>query len=662
MEPNFNQQIKISAQKFLNHLLSKRHEIDVVLRKYQSHEVIQDEIGRTVEMLMNIEELTNYFNEKVDKISVFLPLNLPLYSFALFVAIPSYQCKTIVVRPPERMSSVFQELCDVLSLNLFFENVVFFEGQRQDFLDLHCKNSQVVIFTGKYENFLKIKEVCPKDCLLLFNGVGHNPVVVTESANINLAVERVSHLKLFNNGQDCAGPDMILVHSNVINRFIASLTTKLDQVVSSSNYVDDSVRIGPLFESSSLSKFSSTLEGVVSAGGEIIYGGVVDYKNNIIQPCVCKHSLKKYANYEELYSPVFVIAEYSDDSELDLYFNDSQSRYIQKQMYVSVFGHSDYVENNLRGTIPLINSSIHDNERGTEEYGGYTIAASAVSYGGMMIAKPVLIPREISNYMLSNYSKTIMEIPKKCSNPELYLIENEFKKVIKEIFGDNLVFGYIFGSYARNRARSYSDIDTLICIKTKNQDQISRYLKWLFELSEILGKIPDFTYPAEIVEFNKLEKAVNCFEKIRLTAGINSADDYDSMIWLHSLHHKKIGLVNPENIPLGWESVFSVHSSSILKGFLSDLREKLVVGSINKRDDWLANIPSQAEEVDNYISNLGNGRKLIDILKFISFESRPLFEDEVVKLVMSRPFFGRKVYLSRNDKGFFKKTFRYGVN
>ena len=646
--------IECHAHDFANLIVRRRGSIHRVLRQYQSKEVVDDEICRTVEMLNSIHELKEYFSGKENQISVFLPLNLPLYSFALFAAIPSYQARYLIVRAPEKMTTIFRELCKALSLDSIFKNISFFEGGRQDFLDEYCVKSDVIIFTGKYENFVKIRELCGKKTLILFNGVGHNPILVTETANIENAVEKTLHVKLFNNGQDCAGPDMILVHSTVVGRFLNLLIKKLKAVRADFDYEDNDTRVGPVFEFSSLGQFSKIIRDVLKCGGKVLEGGIVDYKNNIIYPCVCSNSLRDYVNFEELYSPIFLVAEYSDDAELSLYFDDSHKRYTEKQMYVSVFGQSRYVNEKLPGTIPLKNISVHDAERGVEEYGGYGLGASAVSFNRLIIPKPILVPREIYTYILSPYNEAI----KRGNGLESAVIEKLFKETVLKIFKENLVFAYIFGSYARNRAKSFSDIDTFVCVQRKDDKQIRQYLEWIFEISEVFGKIPDFRYPVEIVEFGQLENAVKSFDDLTLAADINSADKYDSMIWLHSLSHYKIALVG--EIPEGWEAVFPANSSRILKSFLDDLREKIVSGILPANHNYFSEIPTSTDEVDNYINNLGNGKKLIDILKYIYFDEKPVFTKDVLEIIQSRAFFGRKIMIG-NGTTFLDKSFRFGV-
>ena len=345
--------IEKHANKFADSLSKNQRAIHSVLRKYESNEVVCDEILRSIELLKNIRETKRYFVGKVDKISVFLPLNLPLYSFMLFVAVPSYQARKIIVRTPERMNKVFSELYQALSIKDFYGNIDLFVGNRECFVESHCKDSNTIIFTGKYENFLKIKEACSKNTLLIFNGVGHNPLVITETADLDLAVDKTIYVKLFNNGQDCAGPDMILVHSKVIEAFIKKLVYKLQSIRVENNYNNDETRVGPLFEPSSLVKFGEVIYKIIKSNGKIIYGGEVDYKDNIIYPCVSLSTIRQYNNYDEIYSPLFILGEYERDDELGIYFTDFESKYAQKQMYVSVFGYSEYLLKNLPASIIL---------------------------------------------------------------------------------------------------------------------------------------------------------------------------------------------------------------------------------------------------------------------------------------------------------------------
>jgi aldehyde dehydrogenase (NAD+) len=629
------------AQSFAEHLLQNRGLIHSVLEEYESYEVIEDEITRSVDVLNNIDKLKDFFSGHVLKTSVFLPLNLPLYSFVLFAAVPSYQSWEVFVRPPARMTAMFSILCEKLSFKTFFPAIFFFSGTRDAFVENNCKKSDVVIFTGRYDNFLKIKSLCGKNILILYNGAGHNPIVVTETADIDMAVEKTAYVKLFNNGQDCAGSDAILVHTGVIELFTKKLIKKLHEIRVGKDYKQSDIKIGPLSELSALTEFSKIISRIMEKGGILIYGGIVDYKNNIIQPCICRQSIRENVNYEEIYSPLFPIIEYFNDEDLDIYFNDPGQRYAQGQMYVSLFGHSEYIEKKVLASIILNDLTIHDVERGIQEYGGYGVGASGISYRGITIAKPILIPREIHTYLLSDYRKVFMSTFK-TADPEKEIIEALFKKTVVEIFAEDLIFAYIFGSYARNREKSYSDVDTFICVKKKSPEKIKKYILWIFNLCEVFGKIPDFNYPAEIVEIEELKNAIKLLPQLTLSAGGNPSRSYDMLVWTHSLSHYKIGIVKNENIPNGWEAIFPENSSRILKSFLDSLGENLLKKKIPDSYEKLQNIPNDKNDIENFIKNLGNGRKLIDLFRYVPFQGSAPYKKDVMDILSKKRSFGKK--------------------
>ncbi len=644
------------------HLESNKSNIHQVLRKCQSKEVVDDEIERSVEAMRHLSEIQKYFLATTlsQKTASFLPLNLPLYSFILFAAMPAYQSVSVAIRAPQRMRNIFNELWETLSLGDFYENVSLFEGTRDHFLTNHCKQASVVLFTGKYENYLKVRKECGKETLILFNGVGHNPLVITPSADIELAVEKTLKVKLFNNGQDCAGPDVILVHSSIVDSYLKKLYARLAQTRCATSYKDDDVVVGPLFESTSLLHAVSTISHMRNSGASISHGGQIDLRHNVMHPCVIRATLRQYRNYIELYSPLILVTEYEHDHELAAYFNDTERRYYDNQMYVSLFGESDQIAK-MRGDIILKDRTIHDLERGTEEYGGYGPGASSVSYKGLRIPKPLLIPREIHNFLGKNGQTIFANIPKTKGNWEQYLIVTQFQEVVQQIFGDELVFAYIFGSFASEEDKQHSDVDTLVCVKSKIPDQVEPYLQWLFNTHEMFGRIPDFKYPTEIVLLSDLERAVNMLSVLELKVAINEAVKYDAMIWCHSLSQQIVGVVRPENIPPSWKEIFPTHSARILRSFLSDLEQAITKGiNVAQIHSEIHEIPRQEPALTRFIDNL-NTRGLVSVLKMIPFEEVPVYSDQVLRLVLEKEFMGRRLFKTDSTEHLFDQYFRYGV-
>jgi aldehyde dehydrogenase (NAD+) len=652
------------ADAFADFLESNTTSIHKILRKYESKVVVDDEIHRSIEALRSIQEIGHYFDEVplAHQTVTFFPLNLPLYSFVLFAAMPSYQSRSLTIRAPERMQALFTELFDTLLIKTHYPNINVFEGSRGEFLSNYCKDAAVIIFTGKHENMLRIRKACRGDALLLFNGAGHNPLVVTPSADIDLAVEKSLQVKLFNNGQDCAGPDIILVHSSVIDSYLEELLARLAPVRCGDNYFNDTVEIGPMFEPSSLFGTAKLISDLQEQDGTILYGGQFDLKNNIMYPCVIRTSLRQTRNFAEIYSPLFVITEYENDEELALYFRDAGSQYQKNEMYVSLFGESDYVTG-ISGSIILKDCTIHDIERGTEEYGGYSPGASSVSYRGMTIAKPLFIPREIHNFLSPQGQEMLSSLGMSRSDRKNQIIEAEFQKAVLRIFGDQLVFACIFGNFAIGKDKRYSEIDTLVCVNNRYPEQVEEYLRWLFSMYEMFGRIPDFRYPAEIVTLAELQDAVETLPTLELSVSPNASAKYRTIIWCFCLSQWWTwkGEVQTENVPAQWRQVFSAHFPRIFASFLASLEDLIASGrDVSFLPSGLLEVSRKETELSYFLKNIGD-QDLLALLRMIPFEEGPMYSDVISRLVANREFMGRRLFSVDDLETLYHPDFRFGV-
>src|SRR3989344_1831473 len=78
-----------------------------VLLEYESFEVVEDEVARTLDILRSLHENKKYFQLRINEIAAFLPRNQPLYAFTCFVVIPSFMAHKVYFRIPYSMRSFF---------------------------------------------------------------------------------------------------------------------------------------------------------------------------------------------------------------------------------------------------------------------------------------------------------------------------------------------------------------------------------------------------------------------------------------------------------------------------------------------------------------------------------------------------------------------------
>lgn len=540
-----------------------------ILSDYQTYNVTEYEIERSIRTLNGLHENSIYLEsqETINSAAVMLPSNLPLYSLVTFALIPSLQAKSVYVRPNSNLQecNIISRIYDVLNLDELFPGIKIVNTDHAGFKK-HIREADLVVFTGNPKNAENLANEMNNNSLLIVNGAGHNPVIVTDSADIQAAVDKTLHLKSFNGGQDCAGPDAILVHTSVAKQFIEKFEEKFSSLKTGS-FKDPETIIGPINRLSELQKFARIFH---KNRGDIISGGTIDFKNNIVFPTTIVRDIELKPNYEEIFGPIAFIHPYKTDEDLAYYFHDSDGRYNAQRMYATLFGQSEYILSrddtlNPNGQekvgIVLHNKTIHDIEIGYKEYGGNSLAASHIirktPQGRQKRAMPILIPELVSEYLLNGkdapLKQAVHEATEQCagSHPtkrtkEINQIIKKFKAITSQNFSENLIFAFIFGSAAKNKLRfggqDSSDLDTFICIKKEDNTAVNKYLEQLATLHEEFGLKVDTRYPCEIMTLEMLHQKINALDEIVISVDeqIKGAK-FDQMFWAQVLTDKKAG-------------------------------------------------------------------------------------------------------------------------
>jgi acyl-CoA reductase-like NAD-dependent aldehyde dehydrogenase/predicted nucleotidyltransferase len=526
------------AASFAKHLATNKEAIVAELASYQSYSAAEDEFQRSIECLLSLGENLQYLGRRTKSICVFFPLNLPIYTFTLFAFIPSLIADEVYLRPPQVMMPLIRRLLPLLDTKSACPNIHVCFGGRSEFVQRYAAHADVTIFTGLEKNARQVLSQLKKDSLFLFNGFGCNPIVANPDADLEFAVKKTVEAKLFNSGQDCAGPDTILVHRSIADQFINMLKTQLNST-KVGPYTDPEVKVGKIMEMSQLEHLSTLL---LKYQDYIVYGGCVDYRGGIVHPTVIVSSLDDHSNFKEFFSPIFFVSIFENDEQLSRYFEDPQ--YSANEMYVTTFGSSHYVEN-LSRSIILRNKTILDIERGTEEYGGMSVGASFVSSHGKTEARPILVPREISRHL----EEMEKQIDSRGSRNKKRICE-DVRAALAHFFGSNLVFGFVFGSVAKGRATRNSDIDTMVVLECEDKEQIGHYLEWLDRYQLEMGMTPDHIYPAEVVTRNNLDQALRNVDSITMDLEETSPQEFDTIIWVDVLSGIKRGIQGNQDLLL----------------------------------------------------------------------------------------------------------------
>ncbi len=396
-------ELECRIKEFINHLTNHKQSLFNVLRTYETLNTAQDEFDRSVDHLANLHVNKDYFQKRIGGVVTFLPLNQPLYSFVCFAIVPSLLSKYVWVRPPTRMHTFFPYLVDELKIEKYFPNINVNYLSRSEFVNKYKYYANAVIFTGQPQNGFKLRKQFSRESLFILNGAGHNPIIVTDSADLHKAVDSVLRVTLQNQGQDCAAPNSILVHQSIYPEFERILLKNLQYIKSKiGGYDDDNTIVGPNTDPDHTIKIAKLFKKLRKY---FIYGGEINPINGLIHPTVFHKPLKYGPCYDEFFAPIIMLQSYQNDAELTSYFETRE--YFRNAMYVSVFGYSEYVKSLVKKGIHslenlLHNTDLHEVERGFLPYGGYGPDASCIMINDQKIPGATLPQRDIFCFLVKD--------------------------------------------------------------------------------------------------------------------------------------------------------------------------------------------------------------------------------------------------------------------
>ena len=103
---------------------------------------------------------------------------------------------------------------------------------------------------------------------------GNNAIIVTSSADIELAVRAILFGAVGTAGQRCTTTRRLIVHADIYERIAAELVNVYRQI-KIGDPLEEGVLMGPLIDTDATAALQATLAQVKDQGGRVLYGGTV---------------------------------------------------------------------------------------------------------------------------------------------------------------------------------------------------------------------------------------------------------------------------------------------------------------------------------------------------------------------------------------------------
>ena len=149
---------------------------------------------------------------------------------------------------------------------------------------------------------------------------GNNAMIVTPSADLEMAVRAIAFSAVGTAGQRCTSLRRLLVHEDVAETLIARLA-KAYETLPVGDPRTDGVLVGPLIDADAGAGFDAALVQAVQQGGEIVVGGerVVHAEGVYVRPAIVRMPAQSAVVQHETFAPIlYVMTWRSFDEAVEL--------------------------------------------------------------------------------------------------------------------------------------------------------------------------------------------------------------------------------------------------------------------------------------------------------------------------------------------------------
>ncbi|MGQ9673898.1 MAG: L-piperidine-6-carboxylate dehydrogenase [Candidatus Aminicenantales bacterium] len=145
---------------------------------------------------------------------------------------------------------------------------------------------------------------------------GNNAIIVTEKADLDMAVRAILFGAVGTAGQRCTSTRRIIIHKSVAPKLTESLIDAYKQV-RIGDPLEEATLMGPLVTKAAVENMMAALEKAKEQGGTILYGGkrLPGLGEQFVQPTIVKMPAQTEIVHQETFAPILYLMEYEDLDE-----------------------------------------------------------------------------------------------------------------------------------------------------------------------------------------------------------------------------------------------------------------------------------------------------------------------------------------------------------
>lgn len=144
---------------------------------------------------------------------------------------------------------------------------------------------------------------------------GNNAAIVTESADLDLALRGIVFSAVGTCGQRCTTMRRLIVHESIANELVARLKAAYE-TLSIGDPLDENTLVGPLIDEQAFTNMQAALELAKQQGGKVFGGTRVAGKDGFyVHPAIVEIDADANVVQNEVFAPILYVMTYADFSD-----------------------------------------------------------------------------------------------------------------------------------------------------------------------------------------------------------------------------------------------------------------------------------------------------------------------------------------------------------
>jgi len=234
---------------------------------------------------------------------------------------------TAILKPSELTPNLSGLICKIVREVFAEDEVAIFEGEAdvsQALLELPFDH---IFFTGSPMIGKYVMAAAAKNLTSVTLELGgKSPIIIDESADLQLAATNVMWAKFANAGQTCIAPDYVFAHESVKDAWLECCREQLRKAYGSSlDEQKSSPHLAHMVNARHTARVKALLDDANDHGARTLIGGGASEADCFIQPTLLDQvSDKSRIMEEEIFGPLLPIIGYRDINEVIDHINQGQ--------------------------------------------------------------------------------------------------------------------------------------------------------------------------------------------------------------------------------------------------------------------------------------------------------------------------------------------------